>query len=90
MIHQYARHTNYNDSGDKCYKNIQKVQEKRQLQQTTELCITGRTMDWCWDLANCALSVAEERAGRPQAVWPGGLAAAGHGLLNTANMLSIT
>ena len=41
MIHQYARHTNYNDSGDKCYKNIQKVQEKRQLQQTTELCITG-------------------------------------------------
>ena len=33
--------TTYNDSGDKCYKNIQKVQEKRQLQQTTELCITG-------------------------------------------------
>ena len=33
--------TRYNDSGDKCYKNIQKVQEKRQLQQTTELCITG-------------------------------------------------
>ena len=26
MIHQYARHTNYNDSCDKCYKNIQKVQ----------------------------------------------------------------
>ena len=48
------------------------------------------TVDWCWGLANCALSVAELRAGRPQAVWPGGLAAAGHGLLNTANMRSIT
>ena len=79
MIHQYARHTN---SGDKCYKNIQKVQEKRQLQQTTELCITGLwTVDLlstlcCWGLRSGKLCIiccrAEGRAGPKQS------AAAGH------------
>lgn len=93
MIHQYARHTN---SGDKCYKNIQKVQEKRQLQQTTELCITGLwTVDplylhsgaaGVWGLANCALSVAEPRAGPA----PSSLLQQDTRLLNTANMWGIT